>query len=142
MSPSSEPDVAFGTIPGLGIAAAIADNRPPSLNQTLCQHGFARNFQRNVYLLPTGTDHDTALRAVAAATRQFQEAGWTVAADPRVTIPPATPTEAPSQRTEEQRTARSRAANASSPHRPTKSTTEKPEAGPPTASPPAARRHR
>lgn len=88
MSPSSEPDIAFGTIPEVGIAAAVADNRPAYLGDMLRRHGFVYNPQRDVYLHIHQTDHDTAVRAVAAATRQFQDAGWSVATDPRVVIPP------------------------------------------------------
>lgn len=92
MSPSPipdfpEPDVAIGTIPNVGIAAAVSDDGPPILGETLNQHGFTYHLVGDVYLLPSETDHHTAVRAVAAATRQLQEAGWSVAADPRVAIP-------------------------------------------------------
>lgn len=40
-----------------------------------------------MYLLPDGTPHHTAVQNVAAATREVQEAGLSVAADPRAVVP-------------------------------------------------------
>ncbi|GAA1708457.1 hypothetical protein [Streptomyces yatensis] len=78
-----QPDVAFGAIPGVGVAAAVA-NDSSFLDEVLRQHGFAYNARRDVYLLPQDTDHRTVVRAVATATRKLQMAGLSVSADPRV----------------------------------------------------------
>ncbi|MCF3172606.1 MULTISPECIES: hypothetical protein [Streptomyces] len=85
-----EPDVAFGVHPDLGVAAAVADNRP-HLDEVLRKHHFRYSQDLDVYLLPEGTPHNTAVRTVAAATREFQDAGLTVAADPRIMLPPPIP---------------------------------------------------
>lgn len=87
MSLELEPDVAFGATPEFGIAAAVADDRP-FLDEVLRKHHFAYNARQDVYLLPSDTDHNTAVKAVAAATHEFQEAGLSVAADPRAVVPP------------------------------------------------------
>lgn len=81
-----EPDVAFGVHPDLGVAAAVADNRP-HLDEVLRKHHFRYSQDLDVYLLPEGTPHNTAVRTVAAATREFQDADLTVAADPRIMLP-------------------------------------------------------
>ncbi|MGW9115464.1 hypothetical protein ACWGRV_02290 [Streptomyces sp. NPDC055663] len=86
-----EPDVAFGMHPDFGVAAAVADNRP-FLDEVLRTHQFHHSEYLDVYLLPTGTPHNVAVRTVARATRDFQDAGLSVAADPRITMPPPVPT--------------------------------------------------
>ncbi|MFE7318262.1 hypothetical protein ACFU7T_34975 [Streptomyces sp. NPDC057555] len=86
-----EPDVAFGVHPDLGVAAAVADDRP-HLDEVLRKHHFRYRRDLDVYLLPEGTGHNTAVRTVAAATREFHDAGLTVAADPRIMLPPSVPT--------------------------------------------------
>ncbi|MEV0372588.1 hypothetical protein AB0I10_22605 [Streptomyces sp. NPDC050636] len=86
-----EPDVAFGVHPDLGVAAAVADDRP-YLDEVLRKHHFRYSQDLDVYLLPEGTGHNTAVRTMAAATREFQGAGHTVAADPRIMLPPPVPT--------------------------------------------------
>ncbi|GFE25699.1 hypothetical protein [Streptomyces nigrescens] len=86
-----EPDVAFGVHPDLGVGAAVADDRP-HLDEVLRKHHFRYSQDLDVYLLPEGTPHNTAVRTVAAATREFQDAGHTVAADPRIMLPPPAPT--------------------------------------------------
>ncbi|MEU8782639.1 hypothetical protein [Streptomyces sp. NPDC048637] len=85
-----EPDVAFGVHPDLGVAAA-ADDRP-YLDEVLRKHHFRYSQDLDVYLLPEGTGHITAVRTMAAATREFQDAGLTVAADPRIMLPSPDPT--------------------------------------------------
>ncbi|MGW7516412.1 hypothetical protein ACWGJ2_12545 [Streptomyces sp. NPDC054796] len=99
MSPSLPPDVAFGVIPDVGVAAAVTDTRSRFLHEALGQHGFTYSPDRDVYLLPPETGHDSAVKAVAAATRQFQKAGHSVAVDPRTVIPSdgGEPTAAPGQ---------------------------------------------
>ncbi|MDJ1132003.1 hypothetical protein [Streptomyces iconiensis] len=87
MSLELEPDVAFGATPEFGIAAAVADDRP-FLDEVLRKHHFAYNARLDVYLLPSDTAHHTAVKAVAAATHEFQDAGLPVAADPRAVVPP------------------------------------------------------
>ncbi|GGX14543.1 hypothetical protein [Streptomyces noursei] len=91
MNPSHEPDVALGVHPDLGVGAAVADDRP-HLDEVLRKHHFRYSQDLDVYLLPKGTPHNTAVRTVAAATREFQDAGLTVAADPRIMLPPSIPT--------------------------------------------------
>ncbi|WP_044367424.1 hypothetical protein [Streptomyces natalensis] len=86
-----EPDVAFGVHPDLGVGAAVADDRP-HLDEVLRQHHFRYSQDLDVYLLPEGTPHNTAVRTVAAASREFQRSGHTVAADPRIMVPPPVPT--------------------------------------------------
>ncbi|GLX34313.1 hypothetical protein Sros01_03860 [Streptomyces roseochromogenus] len=78
-----EPDVAFGWHPDLGVAAAVADARP-YLDEVLREHGFSHSAGMDLYLLPSGTPHAAAVGAAAGASRQFQEAHLTVAADPRL----------------------------------------------------------
>ncbi|WP_148588780.1 hypothetical protein [Streptomyces sp. WAC01526] len=86
-----KPDVAFGVHPELGVAAAVADDRP-HLDEVLRKHHFRYSQDLDVYLLPEGTPHNTAVRTVAAATREFQDSGLSVAADPRIMLPPPIPT--------------------------------------------------
>ncbi|MCW7986868.1 hypothetical protein XF35_16635 [Streptomyces platensis subsp. clarensis] len=86
-----EPDVAFGVHPDLGVGAAVADDQP-HLDEVLRKHHFRYSQDLDVYLLPEGTPHNTAVRTVAAATREFQDAGLSVAADPRIMLPPPVPT--------------------------------------------------
>lgn len=86
-----EPDVAFGAHPDLGVAAAVADDRP-FLDEVLRKHHFRYSKYLDVYLLPDDTPHNTAVRTVASATREFQDAGLSVAADPRIMLPPSIPT--------------------------------------------------
>ncbi|GAA0285990.1 hypothetical protein GCM10010302_25330 [Streptomyces polychromogenes] len=86
----TDPDVAFGWHPEMGVAAAVADARP-YLDEVLREHGFRHSSSLDVYLLPAGTSYEAAIRSTAAASRRFQEAHITVAADPRLaTIRPAT----------------------------------------------------
>lgn len=149
-----EPAVAFGRIPDLGVGAAVADDRP-FLDEVLRQHGFEYSPRRDIYLLPPGTAHDTAVQTVAAATQRFQDAGLSVAADPRLVVPPASSTQqsnGPASGLSHDRprgpqtdsAARSRAATASSPHRPiAPARSFTPEAVPPPAVPQVGvRRHR
>ncbi|MFE5908692.1 hypothetical protein ACFQ6B_06340 [Streptomyces wedmorensis] len=91
MSLQLEPDVAFGMHPDFGVAAAVSDNRP-FLDGVLRKHHFRYSEYLDVYLLPDDTPHNTAVRTVASATREFQDAGLSVAADPRIVIPPPVPT--------------------------------------------------
>ncbi|MEU8687720.1 hypothetical protein [Streptomyces sp. NPDC048665] len=86
-----EPDVAFGMHPDFGVSAAVADDRP-FLDEVLRKHHFRYSEHLDVYLLADDTPHNTAVRTVASATRQFQEAGLSVAADRRIMIPPPVPT--------------------------------------------------
>ncbi|MGW2115077.1 hypothetical protein [Streptomyces zhihengii] len=86
-----EPDVAFGMHPDYGVAAAVADARP-FLDEVLRKHHFRYSEYLDVYLLADNTPHNTAVRTVARATREFQDAGLSVAADPRIMIPPPVPT--------------------------------------------------
>ncbi|ORT59153.1 hypothetical protein [Streptomyces sp. CB03238] len=86
-----ELDVAFGMHPDFGVAAAVTDDRP-FLDEVLRKHHFRYSEYLDVYLLPDGTPHNTAVRTVARATRDFQDAGLSVAADPRIVIPPPVPT--------------------------------------------------
>ncbi|WP_051823342.1 hypothetical protein [Streptomyces sp. NRRL S-1448] len=91
MNLPDNPDVAFGVHPDLGVAAAVVDDRP-HLDKVLRKHHFRYSQDRDVYLLPDGTPHNTAVRAVAAATREFQDAGLCVATNPRIMLPPPIPT--------------------------------------------------
>ncbi|MGW3848994.1 hypothetical protein [Streptomyces fagopyri] len=86
-----EPDVAFGAHPDLGVAAAVADDRP-FLDEVLRKHHFRYSSYLDVYLLPGDTPHNTAVRTVARASREFQDAGLSVAADPRIVLPSPIPT--------------------------------------------------
>ncbi|MFE0187571.1 hypothetical protein [Streptomyces sp. NPDC058989] len=86
-----EPDVAFGVHPDLGVAAAVADDRP-HLDDVLRKHHFRYSQDLDVYLLPKDAPYNASVQAVAAATREFQDAGLTVAADPRIMLPPPIPT--------------------------------------------------
>ncbi|MFF3631622.1 hypothetical protein [Streptomyces sp. NPDC002164] len=86
-----EPDVAFGMHPDYGVAAAVTDARP-FLDEVLRKHHFRYSEYLDVYLLADNTPHNTAVRTVARATREFQDAGLSVAADPRIMIPPPVPT--------------------------------------------------
>ncbi|SOE15093.1 hypothetical protein SAMN06272775_6027 [Streptomyces sp. 2323.1] len=86
-----EPDVAFGVHPDLGVAAAVAHDGP-QLDEVLRKHHFRYSQDLDVYLLAEGIGHNTAVRTVAAATREFQDTGHTVAADPRIMLPPPIPT--------------------------------------------------
>lgn len=87
---SIEPDVAFGLIPGLGIAAATADDRPFP-DEVLRRHRFLHSPAHDVYLLPMDTPPAHAISAVGGATLELQEAGLTVAADPKIMRPFASP---------------------------------------------------
>ncbi|MGW3493093.1 hypothetical protein [Streptomyces sp. NPDC001020] len=91
MTLQDEPDVAFGMHPDSGVAAAVADARP-FLDEVLRKHHFRHSQYLDVYLLPVDTPHNTAVRTVASATREFHDAGYSVAADPRIMIPPPVPT--------------------------------------------------
>ncbi|MFG3253315.1 hypothetical protein [Streptomyces sp. NPDC048172] len=129
MSSQLEPDVAFGATREFGIAATVADDRP-FLNEVLRKHHFAFEPRLNVYLLPPETTYDDAVKNMAAATREFQAAGLSVAADPRAVVPPgpAGPTHTPAhseaagpgpqEERREGHASRSRAALAASPQRP------------------------
>ncbi|MEV0962862.1 hypothetical protein AB0J25_09735 [Streptomyces sp. NPDC049910] len=86
-----EPDVAFGMHPDYGVAAAVADARP-FLDEVLRKHHFRYSEYLDVYLLADNTPHNTAVRTVARATREFQDAGLSIAADPRIMVPPPVPT--------------------------------------------------
>lgn len=86
-----EPDVAFGMHPDYGVAAAVADARP-FLDEVLRKHDFRYSEYLDVYLLADNTPHNTAVRTVARATCEFQDAGLSVAADPRIMVPPPVPT--------------------------------------------------
>ncbi|MFI0808205.1 hypothetical protein [Streptomyces echinatus] len=86
-----EPDVAFGMHPAFGVAAAVADDRP-FLDEVLRKHRFRYSEYLDVYLLADDTPHNTAVWTVASATRELQETGLSVAADPRIMIPPPIPT--------------------------------------------------
>ncbi|MEC4018274.1 hypothetical protein [Streptomyces sp. H27-D2] len=85
------PDVAFGVHPDLGIAAAVADDRP-FLDEVLRNHHFLYSQDLGIYLLPGDTPYNTAVRTVTSATREFQDSGLSVAADPRIMLPPPVPT--------------------------------------------------
>ncbi|WP_327657181.1 hypothetical protein [Streptomyces sp. NBC_00483] len=85
MNPHPEPDVAFGLIPELGVAAAVADDRP-ALDEALRKHHFRYSPPDDVYLLPGDTPHTTAVRTVASATQEFQDNGFSVAADPKILL--------------------------------------------------------
>ncbi|WP_051871564.1 hypothetical protein [Streptomyces sclerotialus] len=89
---SAQPKVAFGVIPDLGVAAALSEDHSWAA-EVLRQYGFAHDSRRDIYLLPPGTAHHTAVHAVAATARKLQRAGLSVAADPRVvaTGPPPKP---------------------------------------------------
>ncbi|WP_327660467.1 MULTISPECIES: hypothetical protein [unclassified Streptomyces] len=78
-----EPDVAFGLIPDLGIAAAVAGHRP-YLDEVLRKHHFLYAQTHDIYLLPSNTSHTAAVRAVVGATREFQDTGLSVAVDPKI----------------------------------------------------------
>jgi hypothetical protein len=86
-----EPDVAFGMHPDLGVAAAVADDRP-FLDEVLRKNYFRYSELLDVYLLPGDTPHNTAMRVVARASREFQDSGLSVAADPRIMLPTPVPT--------------------------------------------------
>ncbi|MEU1299978.1 hypothetical protein [Streptomyces shenzhenensis] len=86
-----EPDVAFGLYPDLGVAAAVADDRP-FLDEVLRRHHFRYSDRLDVYLLPGDTPHNTAVHLVARASREFYDSGLSVAADPRIMLPPGVPT--------------------------------------------------
>ncbi|KMS74383.1 hypothetical protein ACM01_13885 [Streptomyces viridochromogenes] len=86
-----ETDVAFGVHPDLGVAAAVADDRP-FLDEVLRKHHFRYSGALDIYMLPGDTPHNTAVRAVARASREFQDVGLSVAADPRIMLPPPIPT--------------------------------------------------
>ncbi|WP_432144313.1 hypothetical protein [Streptomyces sp. bgisy084] len=86
-----EPDVAFGVHLDLGVAAAVTDDQP-QLGEVLRRHHFRYSHDLDVYLLPDGIGHNPAVRSVASATRELQDAGHTVAADPRIMLPPPVPT--------------------------------------------------
>ncbi|WP_159073475.1 hypothetical protein [Streptomyces sp. RTd22] len=87
MSLQLEPDVAFGAIPEFGIAAAVADDRH-FLDEVLRKHHFEYKAGLDVYLLPSKIPHNAAVKNMVAATREFQGAGLSVAADPRIVVPP------------------------------------------------------
>lgn len=86
MNPHPEPDVAFGLIPELGVAAAVADDRP-FLDEVLRKYHFRHSRPHDVYLLPDDTPHTVAVRTVANATREFQDDGLSVAAAPELLRP-------------------------------------------------------
>lgn len=96
-----EPDVAFGVHPDLGVGAAVVDDRP-HLDEVLRKHYFRYSQDLDVYLLAEGTPHNTAVRTMAAATCEFQDAGLSVAADPRImlTLPVPTPDDATARTTQ------------------------------------------
>lgn len=89
-----EPDVAFGLIPDLGMAAAVADDRP-YLDEVLRKHHFLYAQTHDIYLLPSDTSHTAAVRAVVGATREFQDTGLSVAVDPKILLSGSLPASAP-----------------------------------------------
>ncbi|MFJ9129967.1 hypothetical protein ACIRJS_38385 [Streptomyces sp. NPDC102340] len=89
-----EPDVAFGLIPELGVAAAVADDHP-FLDEVLRKHHFIYSQTHDIYLLPSDTSQTTAVRAVAGATREFQDTGLSIAVDPKVVLSASPPAPAP-----------------------------------------------
>ncbi len=88
-----EPDVAFGANSEFGVVAETADERP-FLAEVLRRHRFAYSDRLRLWQLASGTPFNTSLRLVASASREFQDAGLAVVADPRVMLPPAVPAEA------------------------------------------------
>ncbi|MFJ8928017.1 hypothetical protein ACIRLA_15690 [Streptomyces sp. NPDC102364] len=87
MNQQPEPDVAFGLHSDLGVAAATADDRP-FLDEVLRKHHFRYAQAHDVYLLPSDIPHTNAVRTVASATRDFQRAGLSVAAAPKLLSSP------------------------------------------------------
>ncbi|WP_405931503.1 hypothetical protein [Streptomyces sp. NBC_00827] len=85
-----EPDVAFGVHPEFGVVAAVSDDHP-FLDEVLRKHHFRHNSTLDLYALSEDTPHNTAVRSVARASREFQDVGLSVAADPRI-MPPPIPT--------------------------------------------------
>ncbi|WP_369251120.1 hypothetical protein [Streptomyces sp. R41] len=86
-----EPDVAFGVHPEFGVVAAVSDDHP-FLDEVLRKHHFRHNSTLDLYVLSDDTPHNTAVRAVARTSREFQDVGLSVAADPRIMLPPPIPT--------------------------------------------------
>ncbi|MCX5535207.1 hypothetical protein OG785_32230 [Streptomyces sp. NBC_00006] len=90
MNPHHEPDVAFGLIPKLGVAAAVSDDRP-LLDEVLREHRFLYSPVHDVYLSPSDFPHTTLVHTVASAAREFQDNGLSVAADPKILLSPSPP---------------------------------------------------
>ncbi|MFJ8107993.1 hypothetical protein [Streptomyces sp. NPDC096132] len=86
-----EPDVAFGVHPEFGVVAAVSDDHP-FLDEVLRKHHFRHNSTLDLYVLSDDTPYNAAVRAVARASRDFQDVGLSVAADPSVMLPPPIPT--------------------------------------------------
>lgn len=93
-----EPDVAFGRDPDLGVVAAVNDDRLVLdddrcfVDEVLRTHGFRYSDRQDLYFLPTGTPHNTAVQAVSGASTALQDARLAVLADPRIMTPPPIPT--------------------------------------------------
>ncbi|MFD5537672.1 hypothetical protein ACFWIJ_07400 [Streptomyces sp. NPDC127079] len=85
-----EPDVAFGVHPEFGVVAAVSDDHP-FLDEVLRKHHFRHSSALDLYVLSDDTPHNAAVRAVARASREFQDVGLSVAADPRIMLPPPIP---------------------------------------------------
>ncbi|MEI5525261.1 hypothetical protein WB388_32110 [Streptomyces brasiliscabiei] len=87
-----ESHIAFGPHPDLGVVAEVAPDNPyTETEQVLRKHHFRRHPESGLYFLPRDAPYNRVLRAVTGAARVLQDAGLSVAADPRLMVPPPVP---------------------------------------------------
>ncbi|MFF8990872.1 hypothetical protein ACF09H_13175 [Streptomyces sp. NPDC014983] len=85
-----EPHIAFGPHPDLGVVAEVAAGNPHT-EQVLRKHHFRQHPESGLYFLPSDAPYNRVLRAVTGAARVLQDAGLSVATDPRLMVPPPVP---------------------------------------------------
>lgn len=81
------PHIFFGPHPDLGVVAEVAVGNPHT-EQVLRKHHFRQHPESGLYFLPSDAPYNRVLRAVTGAARVLQDAGLSVAADPRLMVPP------------------------------------------------------
>ncbi|MCC9707103.1 hypothetical protein E4N62_18600 [Streptomyces sp. MNU76] len=85
-----EPHISIGPHPDLGVVAEVAAGNPHT-EQVLRKHHFRQHPESGLYFLPSDAPYNRVLRAVTGAARVLQDAGLSVATDPRLMVPPPVP---------------------------------------------------
>jgi hypothetical protein len=85
-----EPHISFGPHPDLGVVAEVSAGTPHT-EQVLRKQHFRQHPESGLYFLPSDAPYNRVLRAVTDAARVLQDAGLSVATDPRLMVPPPVP---------------------------------------------------
>ncbi|QFQ99342.1 hypothetical protein F9278_27920 [Streptomyces phaeolivaceus] len=85
-----EPHISFGPHPDLGVVAEVAVGNPHT-EQVLRKYHFRQHPESGLYFLPRDAPYNRVLRAATGAARVLQDAGLSVATDPRLMVPPPVP---------------------------------------------------